>query len=84
MLEPRQGPERSIRHPTGDPIAGISAFLIGLVAVGLFVAGVLAVYDYALPPALGPVILVLAALFGLVLLLTFARVTVRSLRRLGR
>jgi len=84
MLDPRPGPERSIRHPAGDPVAGLTALLLVAIAVGLLVAGVLAVADFTLPPVLGPVVLGLAASFIVGLLLAVGSVSVRSLRRGGR
>ena len=83
MLDAYPGELRAVRHRT-DPVANLTALLIGLVAVGLLLAGVLAVYDYNVPAVEGPVVLVLVAIFGVAVLLNVAAATVRSLRRPAR
>jgi hypothetical protein len=83
MLDPPQGDRLPIIRPSGDPVAGLTALLIGLVAVGLFVAGILAVYDYNVPAVEGPVVLILLVIFGVALVVNLAAAMVRSLRRLA-
>lgn len=84
MLDPCEGPRGALRRPPGDPIAGLTIALLALLGIGLLVVAILAVYDYALPKALGPLVLILTALFGVALALNVSAVTVRFLRRPGR
>jgi predicted neutral ceramidase superfamily lipid hydrolase len=83
MLDPYRGELNAIPRPS-HPLATWTALLIGIVAAGLFVAGVLAVYDYNVPAIEGPLVLVLVAIFGFAVLLNIAVATVRSLRRPAR
>jgi hypothetical protein len=84
MLAPRDGSERPSLRSGPDPVAGLTALLLGLVCLGLLVAAVLAVYDYSLPSIERPVVLVLAVIFVLVLGLNVAAGAARWLRSLGR
>lgn len=80
MLRSSQGSRAA--NATPDPLVAVNVFALGVVAVGLFIAAVLAVYDWKTPGAEAPLVLVLAivaiALFGLDL----AILVVRHLRRL--
>jgi len=60
MLSPR-GPEEAVRRP--DPLASIVVFGLALIAVGLFVAAILAVYTYSTPAAELPLIVAIALAF---------------------
>jgi len=65
-------------------VAWLAVVLMTLVAIGLVVAGVLAVYDVATPPSLSPVLRALAVLFAATVVLLIAGATVRHARRIGR
>lgn len=66
------------------PLVWLTALLIGLVAIGLAVAAVLAVYDYNVPAVEGPVVLALTGIFSLAVVLNVLAAAMRSLRRLAR
>ncbi len=80
MLRSSEGSGRGSSTP--DPLVALNVLALGVVATGLFIAGVLAVYDWKTPGAEAPLVLWLAiigvALFGLDL----AILVIRHLRRL--
>jgi predicted neutral ceramidase superfamily lipid hydrolase len=84
MLAPRDGSRRPLQRSGPDPVAGLSAVLLGLLCLGLLVAAFLAVYDYNVSPVERPVVLVLAAIFTLIVALNVLAATARWLRTLGR
>lgn len=84
MLAPRDGSRRPSQRSGPDPVAGLSALLLGIICLGLLVAAVLAVYDYSMPALERPVVVLLAALFVLVLLTNVLAATARWLRTVGR
>jgi uncharacterized membrane protein YhaH (DUF805 family) len=84
MLARRDGTARPSLRPTPDPVAGVSAGLLGLLALGLFAAAIGATYGYVLPAVETPMVGSLAALFGLVVLLNLVALTARRLRSRGR
>ena len=63
-----------------DPVAAVLSVLGVVVIVGLFVAGVLAVYTYSTPGAEGPVVATTAVIFGAALLFGIAVATLRYVR----
>ena len=65
-----------------DPLVAVNVFALGVVALGLFVAAVLAVYDWKTPGAEAPLVLVLAIIAVVVFGLDLAILAVRHLRRL--
>lgn len=83
MLRSR-GPVVPTAHSAPDPVAGLAVVLMALVALGLLLAAVLAVYDVATPPALGPVVKAVAALFAAAVLIIVVGAAVRHARRIGR
>jgi len=84
MLAPRDGAARPSARRGPDPVAGVSAVLLGVLALGLVAAAVMATYGYYVPPVETPMVGSLASLFGLVLLLNLGALTVRRLRARGR
>ncbi len=84
MLARRDGTARPSLRPAPDPVVGITAGLLGLLAVGLFAAAIGATYGYVLPPVETPIVGSLAALFGLVLFVNLVALTARRLRSRGR
>jgi uncharacterized membrane protein YhaH (DUF805 family) len=84
MLARRDGRARPAPRPAPDPVAALSAGLLGLLALGLFAAAIGATYGYVLPAVETPIVASLAALFGLVLLVNLVALTARRLRSRGR
>ena len=80
MLRPREAvPER----PRGlDPILAFSVLILALVALGLFLAGFLAVYTYSTPGLEAPLVVGLTLAFAGVLVLNLVRLGLRQLYRL--
>ena len=71
---PAQPPHRP------DPVAAVLSVFGFFVIVGLFTAGVLAVYTYSTPGAEGPVVEITAAIFGIGLLYALSVATLRHVR----
>jgi hypothetical protein len=67
-----------------DPAVAVLSVLGTIVVVGLFVAGVLAVYTYSTPDAEGPVVEATAAVFGVALLYALTVATLRHIRSSAR
>ena len=83
MLDHLPGAGRALRFG-GDPVAGFTVLLLGLGGVGLLSAAVLAVNDYALPSAEGPVVFGLGLILLLILGLNLVAAGVRAWRRVER
>ncbi len=71
-------------HRDPDPVVWLAVGLMALVALGLAIAGILAVYDVATPPSLAPVVRVVTVLFAATLLVLVLGAAVRHARRTGR
>lgn len=71
--------ERPAAH---DPLVSVNVALLGLISVGLLLAGVLAVYDWKTPGAEAPLAAVLAGLTAALLGLDVLVLSVRHLHRL--
>lgn len=67
-----------------DPVAWLAVVFMALVALGLVLAGILAVYDVSTPPALSPVVKTVAVLFAATVLVLVLGAAVRHARRIGR
>lgn len=83
MLRRRDGSAPVAVHRP-DPVAGLSAVLLGLICVALFLAAILAVYDYNTPGAEAPLVVGIAVLFFGTILVNVVAATVRHLRGWGR
>jgi hypothetical protein len=67
---------------TPDPLVALNVFALGVVALGLFIAAVLAVYDWKTPGAEALLVLWLAMVGVALLGLDLAVLVTRHLRRL--
>jgi hypothetical protein len=65
-----------------DPLVSLNVLGLGVVAVGLLIAGVLAVYDWKTPGAEAPLVLCLAIIAVAVMGLDLAVLVARHRRRL--
>lgn len=80
MLRAREpSPERP---PGPDPVLAFTVFMLGLIALGLFAAAILAVYTYSTPNVELPLVIAIALAFSLLLLVNVLRLGVRQLRQL--
>jgi hypothetical protein len=78
----RSSPGSGRESSTPDPLVALNVFGLAVVAIGLFIAGFLAVYDWKTPGAEGPLVLWLVVT-GLALIATdLAVLLVRHVRRL--
>ena len=66
MLRPRE-PEPVGLSAERDPLLSLTVVLLGLIAVALFAAAVLAVYTYSTPGVEAPLVIAISLGFGLVL-----------------
>ena len=66
MLRPRE-PEPIGRSAPRDPLISLTVLLLGLIAVALFAAAILAVYTYSTPGVELPLVIAISLGFGLVL-----------------
>lgn len=80
MLRPPQASES--RRSAPDPLVALNVLLLSLVATGLLIAGVLAVYDWKTPGAEAPLVFWLAVIAGAVILLDVTILSFRHVRRL--
>ncbi|MEO8897758.1 MAG: hypothetical protein ABI352_03235 [Candidatus Dormibacter sp.] len=78
MLRLSEGRRSSIP----DPLVSLNVLGLGVVAVGLLIAGVLAVYDWKTPGAEAPLVLWLAIIAVAVIGLDLAVLVARHRRRL--
>jgi tRNA A37 threonylcarbamoyltransferase TsaD len=80
MLRPREAvPE----HRKGlDPVLAFTVLMLALIALGLFLAGFLAVYTYSTPGLEAPLVVGLTVAFSLLLVINVLRLGIRSLRNL--
>jgi hypothetical protein len=76
-------PEASAtRHPAPDPLVSLNVGALAIVAFGLLIAGILAVYDYSTPGAEAPLVLWIALIAVALVIVDVAVVGVRHVRRL--
>ena len=66
MLRPRE-PEPVGPSAQRDPLISLTVLLLGLIAVALLVAAILAVYTYSTPGVELPLVIAISLGFGLVL-----------------
>jgi hypothetical protein len=78
----RSSEASGIGHSTPDPLVSINVLALGVVAIGLFIAAVLAVYDWKTPGAEAPLVLWLAIIAVALVGLDLAVLVIRHLRRL--
>lgn len=79
MLSGRQPVEASPRTP--DPLVSLNVAAMALVAVGLLLAGILAVYDWKTPGAEAPLVLSIAVVAVATFLVDVLVVAARHVRR---
>jgi hypothetical protein len=77
MLDPR---EPALRRRQADPASAVTVGALSVIAVGLFVAALLATYTYSTPNAELPLVIAIALLFVVVLGANLFRLAVRHLR----
>lgn len=65
-----------------DPLVSVSVAAMGLVAVGLLLAGILAVYDWKTPGAEAPLVLWIVVVAVATFLVDIAVVGLRHVRRM--
>jgi hypothetical protein len=80
MLRSRQPSD--LVHAAPDPLVSVSVAAMTLVAIGLLLAGILAVYDWKTPGAEAPLVLWIAVIALATLAVDLLVVSVRYLRRL--
>jgi hypothetical protein len=80
MLRSSEGSGRGSSTP--DPLVALNVLALGVVATGLFIAAVLAVYDWKTPGAEAPLVLILAVIAIALVGFDLAVLVVRHLRRL--
>jgi len=84
MLQPRDPHERILEPSRPDPVTFVSGALFAVVAVGLLLGGILAVYDWKVPGAETPLFYGVLSAFFAALAVQVVAVTVRHLRAGGR
>jgi len=77
MLRPRT-PQHTLPQP--DPLVAVAVFGLSVIAVGLFIAAVLAVYTYATPDVELPLVVAIVLAFVVVALGFVAGQAVRRVR----
>jgi hypothetical protein len=79
MLQPREPAERIPEPHRPDPATSVSTALLALTAVGLFLGGILAVYDWKVPGAETPLLFAVMASFLAALAVQVLAATVRHI-----
>jgi hypothetical protein len=70
MLRPREPlPAPALPGERRDPLISITVMVLTLLGVGLFIAGVLAVYTYSTPGAEVPLVIAISLAFAAILAL---------------
>lgn len=69
-------------RPAPDPLVSLNVLALGVVAFGLFIAAVLAVYDWKTPGAEAPLVLWLAIITIALVGLDLGVLLIRHMRRL--
>lgn len=80
MLRPREPVPG--RPPGPDPVLAFTVFVLGLIALGLFLAAFLAVYTYSTPGIEAPLVIAITIAFSVLLVVNVIRLAVRQLRSL--
>ncbi|HZS14175.1 MAG TPA: hypothetical protein VFC09_06215 [Candidatus Dormibacteraeota bacterium] len=80
MLQPRDPVERLPEPARPDPATSISAAFLAVATVGLFLGGILAVYDWRVPGAEEPLFFGVLACFLTAIVVQVLAATVRHLR----
>ena len=80
MLRQRETPRD--RRSGLDPVLALSVLILGLIALGLFLAAFLAVYTYSTPGLEAPLVLAMVVAFGVLVVINVLRLGIRSLRSL--
>jgi fatty acid desaturase len=80
MLQPRDPRDRLPQPRRADPATSVSAALLAVAALGLFLGAILAVYDWRVPGAEWPLFFGVLASFGAALGVQVLAATVRHLR----
>jgi hypothetical protein len=80
MLRGRQPADAAQTAP--DPLVSVSVAAMALVAIGLLLAGILAVYDWKTPGAEAPLVFWIAVIAVVTLAIDLLVIGVRYLRRL--
>ena len=80
MLRPPQ--TASSRQAAPDPLVALNVLLLSVLAAGLLIAGVLAVYDWKTPGAEAPLVFWMAVIAGAVIILDVILLSLRHVRRL--
>jgi hypothetical protein len=79
MLQPRKPAERIPEPHRPDPATSVSTALLALTAVGLFLGGILAVYDWKVPGAETPLLVAVITTFLAALAVQVLAATVRHI-----
>jgi hypothetical protein len=82
MLRPPAASPSRPRRSTPDPLVSLNVAALVVLASGLLIAGVLAVYDWKTPGAEAPLVLWLALIGGALLAIDVVVVGARHVRRL--
>lgn len=77
MLRPRNA-EKSASHP--DPLASVVVVGLGLIALALFAAAILAVYTYSTPAVELPLVVAIVSLFVLLSVVFLLGLALRRVR----
>ncbi len=80
MLQPRDPHDRIPEATRPDPATSITAVLLALVALGLLLGAILAVYDWTVPGAEKPLLVAVVIAFGAALGVQILAVTARHLK----
>jgi hypothetical protein len=78
----RSSEASATRRSVPDPLVALNVGGLVVVALGLLLAGILAVYDYSTPGAEAPLVLWVAAIAVALFVVDIAVVGVRHVRRL--
>jgi len=80
MLQPRDPVERVPEPARPDPATSVSAVFLGVTVLGLFLGGILAVYDWRTPAAEEPLFFGVLAAFLTAVVVQVLAATLRHLR----
>jgi ABC-type uncharacterized transport system permease subunit len=78
MLRPRDPEPAPTARP--DPLGSITVGVLGLIALGLFAAAILAVYTYSTPAVELPLVITISLAFGALLFINLLRLALRRVR----
>ena len=81
MLQPREPQKRVVAEPRRpDPAASVTAALLAIAAIGLFIGAILAVYTWEVPGAELPLFFAVLSTFVAAIVVQVLAATVRHLR----